>query len=107
MEQITVEELKHRVQENKNLHILDVREQDEFDEFNIGATFLPLSRLRNMEIDEIEDWDENEPIIVHCRSGKRSVEACMLLSTMGYAHPINLIDGILGWKEKYGLEKIK
>ena len=107
MEQITVEELKSLYHENKNLHVIDVREGDEFEEFNIGAILLPLSDLRNMDTDAIEDWDEEEPIIVHCRSGHRSMEACLLLSTMGYVHPINVIGGILAWKDKYGDEKLK
>lgn len=107
MEQITVEELKKRFQDNENLHIIDVREVEEYEEFNIGATFLPLSDLRNMEIDAIEDWDEEEPIIVHCESGQRSMQACLLLETMGYAHAIVLQGGILAWKEHYGSEKLK
>ena len=107
MEQITVEELKKRFQDNENLHVIDVRETEEYEECNIGATLLPLSDLRNMDIDIIEDWDEEDTIIVHCQGGQRSMQACLLLETMGYPHTINLQGGILAWKEKYGSEKLK
>lgn len=107
MKQITVEELKSRLQKNPNLHVLDVREIDEFEEYNIGATLLPLTDLQNMDNDVIEDWDEEEPIIVHCRSGNRSLQACLILNSLGYSHTINLEGGIIAWQEKYGEEKIR
>lgn len=105
MDQITVEQLHNRLQNEKNLHVLDVREQDEFDENNIGARLWPLSKLNQMDTEEIEDWQDEE-IIVHCRSGHRSIQACMLLETMGFSHVTNLQGGIKEWQEKYGSEKI-
>lgn len=107
MEQITVDQLQKRLLDEKHLHVLDVREQDEFDEYNIGATLLPLSRIKNMEIDVIEDWDESDEIIIHCKSGKRSLEACMFLQSIGYTKTINLVGGILAWKEAFGDQKIR
>ena len=52
------------MRQNQDLHVLDVREKEEFDDANIGATLLPLSQLRNMEIDAIEDWDEADEIVL-------------------------------------------
>ncbi|MFT4060887.1 MAG: rhodanese-like domain-containing protein [Edaphocola sp.] len=105
MENITVEELKARLDNGEKLHVLDVREQNEFDEANIGAHLLPLSQLRLMDTGGIDDW-KGEEVIVHCRSGKRSIEACMLLETMGFAHTVNVLGGILDWQQKYGDAKI-
>lgn len=107
MENITVQELKNRLEQNKNLHVLDVREPEEYQEFNIGAVLVPLSKIRNMELDAIEDWGEDENIYVHCRSGKRSVEACLILESFGYKNAINVVDGILAWKEAFGEQKIQ
>jgi len=106
MNQITVAELHQRLSENKNLHVIDVREQEEYDANNIGALLLPLSRLRNMNADAIESWKDEE-IIVHCRSGHRSMEACMLLQTLGFSRPVNLAGGIMAWQEQYGDQRIK
>jgi len=106
MEQITIEELQDRLKQNTTLHVLDVREQEEYDENNIGATLLPLSRLRNMDVETIEDW-QDEMIVVHCKSGRRSLEACMLLQTLGFTQPVNLIGGIEAWEAKYPGQKIR
>jgi rhodanese-related sulfurtransferase len=106
MENITVEQLKARLDAGENLHVLDVREANEYAESNIGATLLPLSQLRNMDTDAIDDWKQDE-VIVHCRSGKRSMEACMLLETMGFAKTVNVTGGIMDWQQKFGTAQIK
>lgn len=106
MNQITVEEFHQRLLNDPGLHVLDVREPNEYEEYNIGARLLPLSRLRQMDAEEIEGWKDEE-IIVHCRSGQRSMEACMLLQTMGFARPVNLTGGIVAWTQAFGDEQIK
>ncbi|RYG40097.1 MAG: rhodanese-like domain-containing protein [Chitinophagaceae bacterium] len=105
MENITVEELKSRLDAGEQLHVLDVREANEFEEANIGATLLPLSQLRNMDTDAIDDW-KGEEVIVHCRSGVRSVQACQLLESMGFVKTVNVTGGILDWQAKFGDAKI-
>lgn len=106
MNNISVEQLKARLDAGENLHVLDVREANEYAEANIGALLLPLSQLRLMETDAIDDWKDEE-IIVHCRSGKRSMEACMLLETMGFANTVNVTGGIMDWQAKFGDAQIK
>jgi rhodanese-related sulfurtransferase len=106
MDNITVEALKARVDAGETLYILDVRENEEYAESNINATLLPLSQLRTMDADAIEDWKDKE-VIVHCRSGKRSLEACMLLETMGFAHTVNVLGGIMDWQAKFGNAQVK
>lgn len=106
MEHITVEQLKARLDAGEQLHVLDVREANEYAESNIGATLLPLSQLRNMDTEAIDDWKQDE-VIVHCRSGKRSMEACMLLDTMGFAKTVNVTGGILDWQQKFGNAQIQ
>lgn len=101
MEHITVAQLKARLDAGEQLNVLDVREADEYAEVNIGAKLLPLSQLRNMDADDIEDWKDKE-VIIHCRSGKRSMEACMLLETMGFARTVNVTGGIMDWLQQYG-----
>ena len=105
MENITVEELKARVDAREKLHILDVREPDEYAEFNIGGKLVPLGKIQSMQADEIDDWKEEE-VIVHCRSGKRSMQAGMVLEQMGFKNVKNLTGGVLAWQEKYGNEKL-
>ena len=99
MQTITVEELKQRLDAGEKLNIVDVREPHEHEEFNIGGTLIPLGDIRNMQVDELESL-KNDEIIVYCRSGNRSGQACMILETMGFKNTKNLSGGMLAWQEK-------
>jgi len=96
MEDIQIEELKKRMDQGENLHIIDVREEYEFDEFNIGATLIPLGELAD-RLDEIEAWKDDE-IILQCRSGARSGRAKEYLISEGFSNPRNLIGGMIAWQ---------
>ncbi|MEA5428861.1 rhodanese-like domain-containing protein [Arcicella lustrica] len=94
---ITVEELKERIDKGENFNFLDVREEYEFDEQNLGAKLIPLGELPD-RLDEIEAWKEEE-VIVHCRSGARSGKAKAFLTAQGYANVRNVLGGILAYNE--------
>ena len=104
MQSITVEELRARMDNGEKLNIIDVREPHEFAEFNIGAPLIPLGKIQTMQIDEIEDLKEEE-LIIYCRSGNRSGQACLFLDAMGFKNTKNLVGGMLGWQEKFGNAK--
>jgi rhodanese-related sulfurtransferase len=101
MQTITVEELKARMDAGEKLNLIDCREPNEYAEFNIGATLIPLGKFQSFQIDELEDL-KNEEVIIHCRSGNRSGQACMLLDTMGFTNTKNVIGGMLEWQAKFG-----
>ena len=96
MEDISIDELKARMEQGEALHIVDVREEYEFDEFNIGAQLIPLGELAD-RLDEIEDLKETE-LIVHCRSGARSGRAKEYLESEGFNKVRKLIGGMLAWQ---------
>ena len=100
MKTITAEELKTRLDAREKLNLLDVREPDERAAYNIGGQFLPLGNIQTMQTDEIEEL-KNEEVIIYCRSGNRSGQACLILETMGFTNVINLTGGMLNWQEKY------
>jgi rhodanese-related sulfurtransferase len=100
MQAISVEELKARIDAGESLHLLDVREPAEHDEFNIGGTLLPLGRIRNMETDDIDDWKDEE-VICYCRSGNRSGQACMILESAGFTNVKNLMGGMMTWQDRF------
>lgn len=102
MKNITVEELKQKLDSGEKFHFIDCREPHEYAEANLGAQLVPLGKIQTMQIDEMEDWKDDE-VVVHCRSGQRSMMACMVLDQMGFKHTYNVTGGILAWKEKYGL----
>jgi rhodanese-related sulfurtransferase len=101
MENITVEEVKKRMDAGEELHLVDVREPNENAEFNIGGILLPLGMIRSMQTDEIEDLKDKE-VILYCRSGNRSGQAAMFLDAMGFENTKNLVGGMLAWQEKFG-----
>lgn len=101
MENITVEELKARLDAGENVVLVDVREQHEHDEFNIGGKLHTLSKIQMADVDELEELKDKE-VILYCRSGNRSGQAAMMLETMGFTNTKNLVGGMLKWKEVNG-----
>jgi rhodanese-related sulfurtransferase len=93
MEDITAEELKDRMS-NEKLNIVDVREEWEYDEKNIGALNIPLGSLPD-RLSELEPLKDQE-LIVHCKSGARSANAKKYLESQGFQKVRNLLKGIQG-----------
>lgn len=101
MTTITAEEVNARLNAGEDLNLVDVREPDERAVFNIGGTFLPLGKIQTMQTDEIEELKDQE-VIIYCRSGSRSGQACLILETMGFTNVKNLVGGMIDWQGKYG-----
>lgn len=99
MQNISVEELKARLDAGEKVNIVDVREPHEHAEFNIGGTLIPLGKIQTMQVDELDDLKEQE-LVVYCRSGNRSGQACLILDTLGFKNTRNLTGGMLAWQEK-------
>jgi rhodanese-related sulfurtransferase len=78
------------------LNLIDVREEYEFDEFNIGAKLIPLGELPD-RLDEIEALKDQE-ILIHCRSGARSGRAKEYLESEGFSNVRNVLGGMLAWQ---------
>lgn len=100
MTNITVEELKSRMDAGEKIHLFDCREPHEYAEFNIGATLVPLGKIQTMQIDELDGLQEEE-VIIHCRSGARSGQACLILDAMGFKNTRNLVGGMVEWQTKF------
>jgi rhodanese-related sulfurtransferase len=101
MQNITVEELKQRMDAGEKIQLVDVREPAENTEFNIGGTLLPLGKIQTMQIDDIDEFKDQE-LVLYCRSGNRSGQAALFLESMGFKNVKNLVGGMLAWKEKFG-----
>lgn len=101
MTTITATQLKARLDAGEKINLVDVREPHENADFNIGGVLLPLGQVQIMNVDELEDF-KNEELIVYCRSGNRSGQACMILDTLGFTNTKNLVGGMLGWEAEFG-----
>jgi sulfur-carrier protein adenylyltransferase/sulfurtransferase len=96
--QITVEELKRKLDAKEDIFVLDVREPHEVPIANIGAPLIPVGQLEK-RVGELAAHKDRE-IIIHCRSGARSQKAALILKNAGFTQPENLAGGILAWADK-------
>jgi rhodanese-related sulfurtransferase len=98
MQWITTNELRERILSGEELNLVDVREPYEHDEFNIGGELIPLGRIQSMDLDQLDAFKEKE-LILYCRSGNRSGQACQILEMMGFTNTKNLQGGMLAWQQ--------
>ncbi len=96
-EDITCQDVKSRLDAGEKFNFIDVREEWEFEERNIGAQLIPLGELPN-RLSEIEHM-KNEEIVVHCKSGGRSGQAKKFLNGQGYTNVRNMLGGITAYME--------
>ena len=97
MTDITVEELKRRLDAGETLTVIDVREPHEYEEYNIGARLIPLGDIPVQAASLA--GKEDEEIIIHCRSGKRSAAAQRFLQQQGFTNVRNLTGGMLAYQQ--------
>lgn len=93
--EIDVHELRHLLQTEVDLILLDVREPHEWEIASIPGTThrIPLNAL-DQRRDEISP---DRRCVVYCRSGRRSQTAIQILHDGGITTPANLKGGILAW----------
>lgn len=73
--------------------IIDVREKEEYELSHIhGAVNLPLSEIR----ERLGEIPTDRTLYVHCRSGQRSYNACLMLKKMGFKNVFNISAGFMG-----------
>ena len=94
--QMTVKELKQRLDAGEDVFVLDVREPYEYQIANIGAKLIPQNDVPK-RLDEI---DRDREIVVQCRSGQRSQRIAEYLAQQGYGNVKNLAGGILAWADE-------
>lgn len=96
MKEITVRELKEKLDNKEDLQVIDVREQHEAEICSMGAELIPMGDV----MDNLDKISKNKPVIVHCRSGARSGSIVKALEQRGYENVYNLKGGILAWAEE-------
>ena len=95
-QQITAEEAKQMIDEMDDELILDVREQDEYDEKHISdAVLFPVGMI-DAETAEGIIPEKDTPVLVYCRSGNRSKTASQKLVELGYTE-VYEFGGIKDW----------
>jgi adenylyltransferase/sulfurtransferase len=93
--EISVQELKTRLDRGDRIVILDVREPGEFALSNIGGTLIPLGQLPA----RVGELTKDAEIAVLCHHGIRSRRAADFLLRSGFPRVLNITGGIQAWSE--------
>ncbi len=96
--QISVEQLKARMDAGATPFILDVREPHEYAIVNLGAPLIPIGELED-NLHRLT-FPKATEIVVHCKSGIRSQRAALILKANGFPNVSNLAGGIVDWADR-------
>ena len=95
--EIDVTEVKAKLDRGDKFVLIDVREPHEYKICNIpGAKLIPLGEFPK----HVGEFNPEDDIVIHCRSGVRSAKACGVLRQAGFQHVRNMVGGILAWSDK-------
>ncbi len=94
--QITVKELKRRIDAGEDVQLIDVREPYEYQIAQIGGKLIP----QNDVPQRLAEIDREREVVVHCRSGARSQRIAEFLKQSGYPRVVNVAGGILAWSDE-------
>jgi sulfur-carrier protein adenylyltransferase/sulfurtransferase len=94
MKEVSVQELKAKMDNKENFQLIDVREPHEIEVAQIGGEHIGLSEIINRR----GEISKDKQVIIHCRSGARSANAVQALEgNFGFDNLYNLTGGILAW----------
>ena len=97
--EITVRELKEKLDAGEEVAVLDVREPHEYEVANLeaqGAKLIPLGELLN----RLSELNQNDEVAVYCKTGGRSAKAVKTLQDAGFGNVYNVEGGITAWSEE-------
>ena len=98
MKEITVAQLKEKLDSKEDFQLIDVRESFEYEMSNINGENIPLAGI----LIEAGKISKDKPVVIQCRSGARSAAALMQLEQrFGFTNLYNLKGGILAWAAEY------
>lgn len=97
MKEVTVAELKAKMDANESFQLIDVREPWELEIAEIGAKHIPMGEI----LERSDELDKSIPCIIHCRTGGRSGNVVSALEMhKGFDNLYNLKGGITAWAEE-------
>lgn len=97
IKELDVQELSHKFSEQDQFDLIDIRTPAE-----VARGVLPQTKTLPMHLIPLKlDYftSSKKPIILYCRTGSRSAQACMFLSQQGIDNVYNLKGGIVSWAQ--------
>ena len=98
MQEITVTELKAKLDAGEDIQLIDVRQPDEYAFAKIeGAKLIPLGEIMSRQ----SEIDSTRETVIHCKMGGRSARAIEFLEHSGFTGSLaNLVGGITAWSNE-------
>jgi sulfur-carrier protein adenylyltransferase/sulfurtransferase len=97
MKEITVQELKAKMDAKEDFQFIDVREPHEVEIAEIGAELMPMGEI----LSQVDKISRDKMVVIHCRSGARSGTIVQALEAQhGFKNLYNLKGGILAWSRE-------
>jgi rhodanese-related sulfurtransferase len=97
--EISVSQLKTRLENGEEVFLLDVREPFEHEIANLKGQLVPLGELPA----RLDELDKEQEIVVYCHHGNRSRYAAEFLQNQGFRSVKNLTGGIEAWATEIDL----
>ena len=97
MKEITVRELKTRLDNKEEFQLIDIREQNEREFTNIGGDHISMGTV----MQNLDNIRKDTDVVIYCRSGSRSSQVINFLEmNHGFENLYNLKGGILAWADE-------
>ena len=97
IKEITVLELKNKIDNKEDFVLIDVRNPDEYQYCNIEAQLIPMGDIP----ERYQEIPKDKEVIVHCHHGGRSKKViAWLQDNFAYTNLINLSGSIHQWSEE-------
>lgn len=96
MNQVSAEEVLAKIESGEDIFLVDVREEEEHADFNIGGKLIPLTEL----MDHLDEIPKDREVIIYCKLGVRSQIAIQRLEQKGFNNLVNLTGGVNRLKKK-------
>ncbi len=94
IQEIEVSELAELRENGETIRVIDIRQPAELNSGIIpGAEALPMHIIPL----RINEFERDEKLVMVCRSGARSAQACMFMQQQGYDNVFNLRGGMIAW----------
>jgi adenylyltransferase/sulfurtransferase len=101
--EISVEQLKAKIDAGEDFQLIDVREEHEFEIANIGGALIPLGQL----LYQTEEIAEDKPKYIICKTGERSRDALEMLEDEGFDQLYNVKGGIHAYADQIDTSLVK
>ena len=97
---ISVTQLEHMLKERdegtRDFVLVDVREENEYEINKIpGSVLIPKGEFLNGNA--FDQLSNDQPVVLHCKSGVRSAEALAVLKGAGYSDAVHVGGGVVAW----------